>query len=205
MTTQQLSAANAALASGSPEDAIRWALQRGKRPVVTTNFRPYEVAILYAVAQQSPDIPVVWCDTGYNTAATYRHAEDLISRLRLNIQLYVPAQTAAHRDVVMGVPEIDTPEHATFTEQLKLEPFRRAMAEHRPDVWFTNLRRGQTALRDGLDVVSLGNDGVIKVSPFYRYTDVDLDAYLEERGLPNEERYYDPTKALANRECGLHT
>ena len=205
MTAEHLPAVNASLSGASPEDVIRWALQQAERPVITTNFRPYEVAILHAVTRQAPDLPVVWCDTGYNTAFTYRHAEDLTTRLGLNVHLYVPAQTSAHRDVVMGIPEVDTPEHATFTEQVKLEPFRRAMAEHRPDVWFTNLRRGQTALRDSLDVVSVGKDGVLKVSPFYRYTDADLDAYLAAHDLPNEDRYYDPTKALANRECGLHT
>lgn len=205
MTAEHLPAVNASLSEASPEDIIRWALQQAERPVVTTNFRPYEVAILHAVSRQLPGIPVVWCDTGYNTPDTYRHAEDLIARLRLNVRLYVPAQTRAHRDVVMGIPEVDTPEHATFTEQVKMEPFRRAMAAHTPDVWFTNLRRGQTALRDSLNVVSLGKDGVLKVSPFYRYSDEDLDVYLKEHGLPNEHRYYDPTKALANRECGLHT
>ena len=205
MTAEHLPAVNASLADKSPDDVIRWALQQAERPVLTTNFRPYEVAILHAVTRQSPDVPVVWCDTGYNTSFTYRHAEELIARLRLNVHLYVPAQTSAHRDVVMGIPDVDTPEHARFTEQVKLEPFRRAMAEHQPDLWFTNLRQGQTALRDSLDVVSMGQDGVLKVSPFYRYTDTDLDAYLAEHELPNEDRYYDPTKALANRECGLHT
>ena len=28
--------------------------------------------------------------------------------------------------------------------------------------------------------------------------------YLEENNLPNEFKYFDPTKALENRECGLH-
>ena len=97
-----------------------------RSPVVTTNFRPYEVAILHAVADVSPDIPVIWCDTGYNTPQTYRHAEELIARLGLNIKLYVPAQTVAHRDVVMGIPDIDDPLHKVFTEQVKLEPFQRA-------------------------------------------------------------------------------
>ena len=31
-----------------------------------------------------------------------------------------------------------------------------------------------------------------------------LAAYLKENKLPNEFKYFDPTKALENRECGLH-
>ncbi|MBT8323287.1 MAG: phosphoadenosine phosphosulfate reductase family protein, partial [Eudoraea sp.] len=110
-----------------------------------------------------------------------------------------------HRDVVMGIPEIENPNHVLFTEQVKLEPFRRAMKEHQPDVWFTNLRKGQTALRDTLDILSLSKDGVLKVSPFYHWSDAQLDSYLREKGLPNEHRYFDPTKVLENRECGLHS
>ncbi|WP_298794350.1 phosphoadenosine phosphosulfate reductase family protein [uncultured Allomuricauda sp.] len=188
-----------------PQEIISWAIANGNTPVVTTNFRPYEVAILHAVTDVDKSIPVVWCDTGYNTPNTYKHAEELISRLGLNIKLYVPKQTAAHRDSVMGIPQIDDPRHAIFTEQVKLEPFRRAMKEHKPDVWFTNLRQGQTAHRDSLDVLSLSKDGVLKVSPFYYWSDTQLDAYLRERNLPNEHKYFDPTKVLENRECGLHT
>ena len=128
----------------------------------------------------------------------------MIKDLNLNIHLYVPQQTASHRDVVMGIPDVDSPLHEVFTEQVKLEPFRRAMKEHQPDVWFTNLRKGQTAFRDSLDIVSQGTDGILKVSPFYHWTDEELNVYLEENNLENEFKYYDPTKVLENRECGLH-
>ena len=205
MSEDQLPKWNAQLKGIPPQEIIAWALQHGDNPVLTTNFRPYEVAILHAVTDVAPNIPVIWCDTGYNTPNTYKHAEVLIARLKLNVKLYVPKQTVAHRDAVMGIPQIDDPRHKLFTEQVKLEPFQRAMAEHKPDVWFTNLRKGQTALRDSLDILSLSKDGVLKVSPFYNYSDAQLDAYLKQYNLPNEHKYFDPTKVLENRECGLHT
>ena len=188
-----------------PEEIISWAIKYARNALVTTNFRPYEVALLNAVTQVRNNIQVVWCDTGYNTPQTYKHAEELIGILGLNIKLYVPKQTAAHRDVIMGIPDIGDPRHVEFTEQVKLEPFRRAMAEIKPDVWFTNLRKGQTAHRNTLDILSLSKEGVLKVSPFYHWSDGQLDMYLEEKNLPNEHNYYDPTKVLENRECGLHT
>jgi len=195
---------NKDLSNKSPLEIITWAIQIAKNPVVTTNFRPYEAVILHATAQVKSDIKVIWCDTGYNTPNTYKHAEALIEQLALNIQLYVPKQTTAHRDVVLGIPQVEDPNHKVFTEQVKLEPFRRAMNEHKPDVWFTNLRKGQTAFRDSIDIVSYAADGTLKVSPFYHYTDKELDQYLEAHQLPNEFKYFDPTKVLSNRECGLH-
>ncbi len=46
---------------------------------------------------------------------------------------------------------------------------------------------------------------MLKVSPFYHWSNSDLDTYLFERQLPNEFVYFDPTKVESNRECGLHS
>lgn len=195
---------NKNLRKKSPLEIILWTVSISQNPIVTTNFRPYEAAILHAVTMVKKDLKVIWCDTGYNTLQTYKHAETVIEQLNLNIHLYVPKQTKAHRDVVLGIPHVDDPKHKIFTEQVKLEPFKRAMAEHQPDAWFTNLRKGQTAFRDSIDIVSQGADGILKVSPFYHWTDEELDKYLVQNNLPNEFKYFDPTKQLENRECGLH-
>jgi len=196
---------NKDLKDKSPTEIIAWANGIAENALVTTNFRPYEVAILHVCSQVENEMKVIWCDTGYNTPQTYKHANEIIHSLGLNVHLYVPKQTAAFRDAMMGIPQIEDPNHAIFTEQVKLEPFNRAMEEHKPDVWFTNLRSGQTAFRSSIDIVSLSKDGRLKVSPFYHWSDAELDAYLEENNLPNEFKYFDPTKVLSNRECGLHS
>jgi phosphoadenosine phosphosulfate reductase len=195
---------NIELATKTPIEIVQWALNNAETPIVTTNFRPYESAILHLVTQVNPSIKVIWCDTGYNTSSTYKHAEELTETLELNIQLYIPKQTAAHRDVVLGIPQVEDPKHQLFTEQVKLEPFKRAMAAHKPDVWFTNLRKGQTAFRNSIGIVSRSAGGILKVSPFYHFSDKELDQYLKDHSLSNELNYFDPTKQLDNRECGLH-
>ncbi|KQC31967.1 phosphoadenylylsulfate reductase [Nonlabens sp. YIK11] len=195
---------NSAFAKAEPSEIIATILKQAHKPVVTTNFRPYEVAILHAVSNVDATVPVIWCDTGYNTPQTYRHAIYVIDTLKLDVTTFVPKQTVAYRNEVMGLPTVDDPKHAEFTQQVKLEPFQRAMEQFRPDVWFTNLRAGQTSFRDSIDVLSYSKDGILKVAPFYHYSDAQLDDYLQQYQLQNEHRYFDPTKVEANRECGLH-
>ena len=195
---------NKGLEKLTPNQIIEWAFDLKKKTILTTNFRPYEVAILHLVTKENPSVKIIWCDTGYNTPQTYKHAEELIEKLNLNIHLYVPKQTVAHRNSVLGVPSIEDKNHGVFTEQVKLEPFKRAMKEHQPEIWLTNLRKGQTAFRDNIGVLSFSKDGILKVSPFYHWSDEELDKYLEEQNLPNEFKYFDPTKVESNRECGLH-
>lgn len=204
-TEKELKLLNQQFRGITPEEIVQWAISNAAKPVVTTNFRPYEAAILHACANIDPNIKVIWCDTGYNTPQTYKHARKVIEQLDLKVKLYMPKQTAAYRDAIFGgIPQVDSPQHAEFTRQVKLEPFQRAMKQQQPDVWFTNLRKGQTAFRDSIDILSYSKDGLLKVSPFYHWSDEKLDVYLEENELPNEFKYFDPTKVLANRECGLH-
>ena len=189
----------------TPEEIMEWAFAETKNPILTTNFRPYEVAILHLCTKLMPKLKIVWCDSGYNTKATYLYAEKIITELSLNIKLFTPLHTSAFREAVMGeTPEIDDPRHEVFTEQVKLEPFRRAMAEIQPDLWITNLRKGQTAFRDGLDIINKTESGLLKISPFYHWIDKDLDTYMEKYKLVNEYDYFDPTKVDEKRECGLH-
>ena len=202
---QEISNFNIELRKKAPSEIIEWALGKSKNPILTTNFRPYEAAIIHLCVEVMPDIKIVWCDSGYNTKATYIYAEKIISSLNLNLKLYVPSHTSAHRSIFMGkVPDIDDPKHKEFTEQVKLEPFRRAMQEIKPDLWVTNLRQGQTEFRNNIDIITKTNDGLLKVSPFYYWSDKNLEKYMEEHGLENEFDYFDPTKVDEKRECGLH-
>ncbi|WP_286239609.1 phosphoadenosine phosphosulfate reductase family protein [Neptuniibacter halophilus] len=201
-----LAAANAELKDKTPQEIIAWALANSEKPLVTTNFRPYEAVILHMAVQVNPDIKVLWVDSGYNTSATYRFAEKVIQDLNLNVDTYIPQMTSARRNVLMkGIPEVDEPLHEEFTRQVKLEPFQRALAELKPDLWLNAIRKDQTEFRQNMEIVSSSKDGIIKVAPLYNWTEQDLENYLAEHNLPNEHDYFDPTKAIENRECGLHT
>ncbi|MCP4882722.1 MAG: phosphoadenosine phosphosulfate reductase family protein [Flavobacteriales bacterium] len=196
--------ANELLKDKTPSEIIEWALEQSNSPILTTNFGPFSASLVHAVSQVKNDINVIWCDTGYNTPQTYRYAHELIQRFDLNMHVYTPRSTVGFRDVIKGIPQIDTQEHKEFTEEVKLEPFRRALAEHQPDVWFTNLRADQSEFRKSLDIIHIDKQGILKVSPFFYYSEFEMEIYLERFALPNEKKYYDPTKVLANRECGLH-
>lgn len=208
MTTKQLAQHNAALRGKTALDIVRWAIKQAKgRAIVSTNFRPYEAVILHLVTRVQPDIPVLWVDHGYNRLATYRHAEELKSLLKLNIKPYLPRITPAHRDAMFGeIPSTDDEKALKhFSALMKLEPFQRGMKELAPTVWITALRKVQTPNRAGLDIVSEDkNFGALKVSPVFYWTDAEMEAYLKAHKLPNEWDYFDPAKADDKRECGLH-
>ncbi len=208
MTPDQIVNANTTLRTQTPHEIIRWAVaQAPGRAIVSTNFRPYEAALLHLAVSAQPDIPVLWVDHGYNRPATYRHAETLRARFNLNLKSFLPRLTPAHREAVQGPIPAPTDEEGLkhFSAQMKLEPFQRGMRALAPIVWITALRKVQNPNRAGLDIVSHDtNFGTLKVSPLFYWTDADLEAYLAQHQLPNEWDYFDPAKADEKRECGLH-
>ena len=204
MSAIDLTPVNAELGHDAPA-LVRWALGLGQPAIVTTNFRPFEAVILHLVTRVDPNVPVVWMDNGHNTEATYRFADAVTKQLKLNLHIYLPRRSRAHREAVDGpTPALDDPRHAAFTEEVKLEPFARALRETAPRVWFTALRATDTAVRAQMDPVSINPDGLIKVAPLLHWTSKDLHQYGEIHGLPNNFDYLDPTKGEDNRECGLH-
>lgn len=184
---------------------IEWGLSLNKKAIVTTNFRPFEAVILHMLTQVKPDIEVVWMDNGYNTETTYRYVDEITKLLNLNLVTYLPKRSRAHREALEGpVPGLDDPKHEAFTEEVKLEPFTRAIRETQPEVWFTALRATDTAVRAQMDPVSINPDGLIKIAPLLHWHSKDLWEYMQKHNLPDNEDYFDPTKGEEHRECGLH-
>ncbi len=196
----------ATIRNKSPQEIIEAVILADPNAFVTTNFSPYETVILHMLTQVRPDIPVIWIDSGLNKIETYEFAETAIEKLDLNVSVYTPRVTPTRLNAVMGgIPSIEDDRHAEFTQQFKIEPFTRAMNAQFARVWFTAVRREQTAVRARMSHIEEGPFGLTKIAPLLDWTLKDMQAYIKEFNLPNELNYFDPTKAEKNRECGLHT
>ena len=72
--------------------------------MISTNFSPYESVILHLCLRFCPDAKVVWVDSGYMLPETYKFADELIKRLKLqeNLLVYTPLVTKARREALLG-------------------------------------------------------------------------------------------------------
>lgn len=201
---------NDKLSGKDPAEVLRVILGLGLgRPVVTTNFRPYESVILHLVAEQQPEVDVLWVDHGANLPETYHFADQTLAKVNVTLHPYLPKMTAAHWLALNGgaLPAPDEVERVeSFSRIMKLEPFERGMKELAPAVWITALRREQNPQRAATLRTVMWDDKfqTLKVNPLLDWTAVELDAYLARHALPNERTYYDPAKGDEKHECGLH-
>ena len=202
-----MDSANAALRDASAQDVVRWALDQGRRTIATTSMGRNAAVMLHLVSQVDRSVPTIWVATGSHLRDTYVVAERLIRDLQVDIHVYSPLMTSERRNAIMGgIPTVDDEaQHEEFTRQVKLEPFDRALQDFQPEIWLSGIRREETEHRKSLDIVSVDNRGIIKVAPLFYWSEEDIEAYMEQHGLPTCRHYFDPTKVHDGRECGLHT
>ena len=188
----------------SPDEILKYTLERASNPVVFTNFRPLAIAFLVSVTQIHNSIPIIWIDHGFNTLATYRHIDRVVAQYKLNLQVYTPKMSAANYLALHDeIPSIGAPEHAAFSSSVKLEPFDRAMRDFNPDVWLTGIRHDQNVRRKQLNIFTPGSHDSVRVAPMFQLTSSDIEKMISAQGLPDEYDYYDPTKGEQHRECGI--
>ncbi|MEO0437056.1 MAG: phosphoadenosine phosphosulfate reductase family protein [Pseudomonadota bacterium] len=202
-----LASANDQLAKASAEQIVRWVAQQDGPIMLSTSMGAGSAVMLHLIAQHAPAAEVVWVDSGYNTPDTYRFAEKMQEELSINLHVYTPLMTAAYRDAVYGpIPLVDDAErHKLFTQQVKLEPFERAISELAPRIWLTGIRSEESDYRRGLNILTRDSRVDLKVAPIFHWKEIDIQRYLRCHKLADNLNYFDPTKVFAGRECGLHT
>lgn len=207
LNTLDLEKINLDLRSKSPEEIIEWALSLNATSFATTSFGPNSAALLKMTSDVDAELPIVWVDHGYNVKPAYVAAEEIMQQLPLNMKIYNPKMSAERRNSIMGgIPSIDEPDlHDEFTRQVKLEPFAEAMTDLNAQIWITGIRRDETEHRQSLDIVSLDNRGMLKVAPIFYWSNEQVEDFMSLNQLPTTQHYFDPTKVMDGRECGLHT
>ncbi len=211
----------------SAEKRVQWSLERlPGNHVLSSSFGAQAAVSLHLLTQANPEIPVIFIDTGYLFAETYRFVDQLRARLNLNLKVYRSEQSPAWQEARFGNRwEQGLEGIEAYNQTNKVEPMRRALREMRAGTWFAGLRRRQARSRERIPFLELSGERW-KVHPIADWTDRDVGRYLRKHNLPyhplwdkgfvsigdwhstrpvHEVEHVDETRFRGlKRECGLH-
>ena len=178
-------AADRRLSGATPSERISWAVKEfGSSLVLSTSFGAQAAVMLHLATRIVPDIPVVFVDTGYLFPETYRFADELTARLKINLKVYRAAESPAWIEARHGkLWEQGAEGLSAYNQIVKVAPMQRALSELGARAWLAGLRRVQSSTRERLSIVSV-QDGRTKVLPIVEWTDKDVYRYLTENNLP---------------------
>ncbi|MEM9979905.1 MAG: phosphoadenylyl-sulfate reductase [Cyanobacteria bacterium P01_D01_bin.2] len=181
-----LKALNQTLHDMDATELVAWSVNTfGDQLVMSTSFGIQSAVMLHLVTQVMPAIPVIWVDTGYLPAETYRFADGLTRRLNLNLRVYQSDISPARMEALHGrLWDQDTVEALNRYDHIrKVEPMQRALKELGAKAWLAGLRANQTSHRQTLGRIAQQNN-IYKLHPILSWHSRDVYQYLTTHDLP---------------------
>ena len=181
-----LEAVNQRMGDVDAQALIEWAAQTlGSGLVMTTSFGIHSAVMLHLATRVVPDIPVIWIDTGYLPAETYKFAEELTQKLDLNLKVYQSPVSPARMEALHGRlwENNNVEDFNRYDEIRKVEPMQRALKELGATGWLAGLRKDQTDHRKTLQRIGKQGD-VYKILPIFHWNSRDVYYYLTDNELP---------------------
>ena len=216
---------NEQLESADPGAILEWVWSTfGKEAAATSSFQTQSVPLLHLIAETTPQLPILFLDTGFHFPETLEFRNRLQEKLDLDIRSI--KTRLGHEGFQRKYGELHRSDPDLCCHLNKVEPLDHALRDYR--VWISGVRRDQTEARKNTPVVSQLDNGLYKVCPMVQWTSRDVWQYINRNDLPAHplfaEGYFsigcapctrrpssDNGKRAgrwANRnktECGLHT
>jgi len=156
----------------------------GDTLVLSSSFGAQAAVMLSLATRVIPNIPVIFIDTGYLFPETYRFADELTAKLKLNLKVYRPLLSAAWIEARHGrLWEQGLAGLEAYNRMTKVEPMQRALRETGAQGWLDGRRRVQASTRETLNIVER-QSGQVKICPIVDWTDRDVHMYLQKYDLP---------------------
>ncbi|MEA5465207.1 phosphoadenylyl-sulfate reductase [Leptothoe sp. PORK10 BA2] len=181
-----LEALNQTLNGMDAAEFVAWGADTfGDSLVMSTSFGIQSAVMLHLVTQVVPNIPIIWVDTGYLPVETYRFADELTQRLKLNLKVYQSPISPARMEALYGrLWDQNNVEAFNRYDQIrKVEPMQRALKELEAKAWLAGLRAHQTSHRQSLGRIAQQNH-LYKLHPILTWHSRDVYQYLTRHDLP---------------------
>ena len=162
----------------APFETITTAIAAATKPCITSSFQAECMVLTHILRIKQPDIPVLFLDTCHHFAETLKYRDEMTEAWGLNLVTLRAPQPR------IGLWEADSTEACCARH--KVGPLFSALEGY--DVWFTALRRDQSASRANLqesESFRLPSGRMIRrVAPLAAWTAKDVWGYAKQHGIP---------------------
>ncbi|HVA74688.1 MAG TPA: phosphoadenylyl-sulfate reductase [Acidimicrobiales bacterium] len=212
----ELASLNREFETAPAQAVIEWAVEQF-HPFMCLSASMTDAVLIDLAVKVEPSIEVVFIDTGYHFPETLETVENVRRHYGLNLRVL----TVAPQPV-----ELWKKDPANCCSSSKVEQLDRALAGKL--AWMSGLRRAEAPTRASAPIVARDLRGLVKVNPIAAWTDLDVDGYIADHGVPHNplrDRGYPSigcmpcTKPVGDgehkrsgrwagqdkTECGLHT
>jgi phosphoadenosine phosphosulfate reductase len=187
----ELAALSAEFESATATDIIRWAVD-AFHPHFCMASSMTDVVLVDLAVRVDPSIEVVFIDTGYHFPETLETME----RARRHYGLNLRVMTVGPHDAELWKVDPDNCCSAVKVSRLNV-----ALTGKR--AWMSGLRRAEAPTRATTPIIGLDSRGLVKLNPLARWTDDEVNRYIEEHGVPANPLRYQGYRSIGCAPCTL--
>jgi phosphoadenylyl-sulfate reductase (thioredoxin) len=176
------------------EELFAWALrEHGSRAGIITSFQDTGCVMIDMMHKVAPGMRVLTVDTLRLHPESYALMEEINSRYGISVERFQPDAERLSRMVAQHGEYLffDTKAKQEYCCTIrKTEPNDKALETL--NVWFTGLRRDQSAFRNDTPRVRfIHNQGrsILKIAPLVNWDQQQVDEYMHANGVPRSALY----------------
>ena len=180
------------------ENIIEWAVATfGERFCITSSMG--DAVLAHLASKVAQGIDVVFLDTGYHFVETIGTRDAVEATLDVNLISITPVQSVAEQDAEYG-KDLFARDPDLCCALRKVQPLAESLDKY--DAWATGLRRAETHNRIIAPVVGWdAKKGKVKVSPLARWSDEQVEAYINDNGVLVNPLVYDNYPSIGCWPC----
>lgn len=226
LSSDELAAVNQQLANETPQNILRWAIERFyPRLTMATAFGAEGCCLIHMIAEIQPKVRIFNLETGYQFPETLELRERIKERYGIEVEYARPDTTVEEYETTHGGP-LYVLQSDRCCHDRKIVPLQRAIVGY--DAWISAIRRDQTKERGQASVVQWdAKFELTKINPLLSWTKKEVWGFiyknnvpynpLHDRGYPSigcwpctravtegEDERAGRWSGSAKKECGLH-
>jgi phosphoadenosine phosphosulfate reductase len=168
----ELASLNRDFETAPAQTVIEWAVEQF-HPFMCLSASMTDAVLIDLAVNVEPSIEVVFIDTGYHFPETLETVETVRRHYGLNLRVL----TVAPQPV-----DLWKQDPANCCSSAKVEQLDRALAGKL--AWMSGLRRAEAPARSDAPIVARDLRGLVKVNPIANWSDLDVDGYITDHGIP---------------------
>ena len=182
-TPEQLQQISQQLQSATPQEILRWAVDRYFPELsLATAFGAEGCCLIHMLAEIEPRVHVFNLDTGYQFPETLAMRERIRARYGIEVEMVRPELSVEEYERLHQGPLYIINARQCCHDR-KIVPLRRVLAGKR--AWISAIRADQTADRARADIVMWdAKFGLVKVNPLLRWTRRDVWQFILQHDIP---------------------
>jgi phosphoadenosine phosphosulfate reductase len=183
LTVEQIEEANVELANATPQEVLRWAVERfHPKLTMATAFGAEGCCIIHMLAEIEPGVRIFNLETGYQFAETLELREKIKQRYGIEVEYIYPEMPVKEYEKEHGGPLYRIRPDQCCHDR-KVLPLRNAVAGY--VAWISAIRKDQTAHRAAAGMVQWDRKfNLVKVNPLLNWTKGDVWRFILAHEVP---------------------